>query len=155
MASLDNTLPPFRGPDPKPVKPFRASQEEWQQLRAQLEWRCVACGEGWKPALGAAHIIGRDEGGDDVLENLVVLCGYQAECPNGCHVLLQEHRNGWEQVAAHVRAYVRARASRLLYVIGKVGEDGFEKRYPTPKFLSIGDLDRYRFPDPSIREEYL
>jgi hypothetical protein len=140
-------------PDPKPMKPYRATKAEWETLRSQLDWFCVACGESWEPALGAAHIIGRDEGGDDVIENLVVLCGYKEARPNGCHVVLQEHRDGWQKVAYHVRAYVLARASRYGYALRKVGLDGFEKRFPTPPQLAIGDLARYSQPDGFLRDE--
>jgi len=145
-------------PDPKPVKPYRASADEWKTLRhdcmVNCGWRCVACGEDYAPALSVHHIVGRDQGGADVLENLVVLCGYTEVRPNGCHVVLQEHRNGWERVAAHVRMFVMGRASRTFYVIDNLGVEGFDRMYPVPPFLAIGDLTRYSYPDPMLREGY-
>ena len=143
-------------PDPKPERRRKASREEWAEVLAPAVyeacgWRCIACGEENLAMLSIHHVVPKDRGGDDVLENLVVLCGYKPLKPTGCHKTVQEHLDGWEKVAARVRAFVWARASRLLYARDKLGEDGFDRMYPLPTALAIGDLHRARTPDPELR----
>lgn len=142
-------------PDPRPEKRIVANAEDWEKIRATLRWECVGCGELWLPALSTHHIVGKDAGGDDVVENLVVLCGYTEARPNGCHVVLQERRNGWEAIAARVRMYVMARDSRTSYVRKKLGSwERFTVLYPLPILTGIGDYEAFRSPDRMLQANY-
>lgn len=69
------------------------------------------------------HIVPRSQGGDDLAENLCPLC-------HDCHTKLEGHETGWERVAASVRAYVIGNHSRCVYVVGKIGWDRLNSRYP-------------------------
>jgi hypothetical protein len=134
--------------DPKPRQRLRANQREWELLREFFENECC-CACGLREPLSLHHVVPKSQGGDDVRENLVVLCG---DGTRGCHGKLENHEPGWERVAGHVRAYVQARESRLRYVLDRIGQARFDSRYPCPPFLAIGDLDRYGSPDPWLRE---
>lgn len=150
MAGVDNTLPPFRGADPKP-EPRVKSPEALREAREAFRGHpCVACGDG-RVGVSLHHVVPRSQGGDDVVENLVPLCG---DGTRGCHGLLETHGPGWERVAARVRAFVLGRASRTGYVVGKIGRERFDRRYPPLPQLAVGDLDRARTPDPTLREGY-
>ena len=130
-------------PDPKQGARHHATAREWQKIKEQFAAACcVTCG--LRP-IELHHVVPRSQGGDDVVENLVPLCFRH-------HSDFESHAEGWERIAGHIRAYVMARESRLGYVIGKIGETRFRRRYPEPPFLAIGDLDKYRRPDPSLRE---
>ena len=52
------------------------NSQEWKQLRSQArkraKYRCERCGRGGK--LTVHHILSRDLGGPDILENLIALC---------------------------------------------------------------------------------
>jgi hypothetical protein len=134
-------------PDTKPQRRHRADTAEWKEIRARFaDACCVSCG---LAAESLHHVVPKSQGGDDVEANLVPLCG---DGTRGCHGKLESHAPGWEQIAAHVRAYVMARESRLSYVIGRIGQARFEERYPCPPFLALGDLARYGSPDPWLRE---
>jgi hypothetical protein len=140
MASWINSGP---HPDPKPEKRHKASQREWDTIHTRFRDECcVACG---LRTSHLHHIIYRSEGGDDLPVNLCPLCDI-------CHDKLHGHRGGWERVAGHIRAYVLGRTSRTDYVLKKVGQDRFDRRYPEPVFLAMGDLDSYRRPDVWLRE---
>lgn len=139
--------PPTAGmgvtPDPKPARRYVASQRETVALREQFRHAtCVSCG---MAAQHLHHVAFRSEGGSDVPENLAPMC-------NSCHTRFHSRSDRWEHVAGHIRAYVWARASRLNYVLEVMGLERFDRRYPLPPFLAIGDLDRYRTPDPSLSE---
>lgn len=130
-------------PRPKPQRRIRASQDDWSDLHRLFHGQgCVACGI---TPTEIHHVVPRSQGGDDIEKNLVPLC-------HPHHQMLEDHASGWEQVAGHVRSYVWARSSRLHYVLEKIGLERFDKRYPLPPFLAIGDLDRMRTPDPWLRE---
>lgn len=108
--------------------------------RARLRFRsCAACGA---PAGGVHHLIPRGEGGDDVIANLLGLCGhgtmrchgalhgspYVAEIPPAyggattfAHV--DERRDAlWvtSRIGRHVAAH---RPDSVAYVLGKLGAD--------------------------------
>lgn len=59
----------FRGPDPKPLKRIRDAKV-MKRLHGRRVW-CVLCGN--RGSLH--HVYPRGQGGDDVSENLVGLCG--------------------------------------------------------------------------------
>lgn len=130
-------------PDPKLPRRHVASQRETEALRDQFrDARCVACGA---THVELHHVVPRSQGGDDVAENIAPLC-------HPHHQAFEDHSPGWEKIAAYVRMYVWARASRLAYVDEKIGRERFDNRYPLPPFLAISDLDRYRTPDASLSE---
>ena len=129
--------------DAKPKARYRATAREWKEIKEQFAHQCcVVCG---LSNTELHHITPRSQGGDDVVENLVPICFRH-------HTDFESHAPGWERIAGHIRAYILARESRLGYVLGKIGEVRFRRRYPQPPFLSIGDLDHYRRPDPALRE---
>lgn len=117
-------------PDPKPRKRQKASQGDWEAIHAQFEHAvCTHCA--MRP-IELHHVVPRSQGGDDVVANLVPLCHRH-------HTILEAHASGWERVAASVRPYVLLNRGRCVYVIGKIGWDRFNKRYP---MLSEGDRTR-------------
>lgn len=134
-------------PAPKPQGRIVASPAEWDRLRGLFTHACcVSCG---LPCESLHHVVPRSQGGDDIEMNLAPMCG---DGTRGCHGRLESHAPGWERIAGHVRAYVMARASRHVYVLDKIGQDRFDRRYPQPPLLAIGDLARYDRPDPFLRE---
>lgn len=134
--------------DPKPATRHKADQKEWKAIREHFAHACcVACGLATE---SLHHVVPKSQGGDDLVVNLAPLCG---DGTRGCHGRLESHADGWERVAGHIRAYVWARESRLRYVIDKIGIERFDRRYPLPPFLAIGDLARMNQPDPSLRED--
>ena len=82
---------------------------------------CVACGLGEQ--LELHHIVPRSQSGDDVQENLAVLC-------RSCHTKLEAHFSGWERVAASVRVYVLTSRERCGYMKSKMSWERFSNRYP-------------------------
>lgn len=65
---------------PKPTKRFRASEEDWEIMRRYFsKSRCVVCDGDWH---SLHHVYKRSQGGDDVLANLVPVCGSGT---TGCH----------------------------------------------------------------------
>ena len=113
--------------DPKPVPRHKASAREWREIREQLgPHPCVHCGEARDVSLH--HAVPKSQGGDDLLWNMVPLCG---DGVRGCHGLLETHGDGWERVANSVRQYVCSNTSRWAYVLGKLGEARFDRRYPS------------------------
>jgi 5-methylcytosine-specific restriction endonuclease McrA len=112
-------------PDPRPSKRLRASQSDWSDLHQGFAHACcVNCG---LPYQSLHHIVPRSQGGDDYKANLAPMCG---DGTRGCHGILESHAPGWERVAAAVRVYVLTNRPRCVYVIGKLGWDRFNKRYP-------------------------
>jgi len=130
--------------DPRPAKRIRASKAEWTRIREQFAHECcVACG---LPANHLHHVVFKKaDRGDDVVANLVPIC-------TSCHDRFHSHGIGWERIARHIRAYVMARHSRLDYVIGKMGEELWERRYPPPEGPDVGWANSYRNPDSWLRE---
>lgn len=105
--------------DAKPTKRYRASLNEWGQMR---EWfcleRCWVCNEPWQEL---HHIYPRGQGGDDVIENLAPLC-------KRCHGRVEAR----DPIA---RSLLRQALmpSHLDYLIGKLGETTkgwIERHYP-------------------------
>lgn len=107
--------------DPRPPKREKASRKGWQAIHARFEHAvCTHCA--MRP-VELHHVVSRSQGGDDVAENLCPLC-------RSCHGILESHAPGWERVAASVRPYVLLNRGRCVYVIGKIGWDRFNARYP-------------------------
>jgi hypothetical protein len=123
-------------PDPKPGR-RRAVADPAALRRAALRRReCAACGE---PGANGHHVVERDDGGDDVDENIVTLCGSGTY---GCHGALHGNPYVAEVVAVHPsgrtrrhyerrdRAWVgrrvgdhlrRERPETVAYVLAKLG----------------------------------
>lgn len=130
--------------DAKPKARYRATAREWKEIKEQFAHQCcVVCG---LSNTELHHITPRSQGGDDVVENLVPICFRH-------HTDFESHAPGWERIAGHIRAYVWARASRLSYALDTIGLERFDRRYPLPPQLAIGDLDHYRTPDASLQED--
>jgi hypothetical protein len=118
-------------PDPRPSKRLRASQADWSDIHKEFSHACcVSCG---LPYQSLHHVVPRSQGGDDYKANLAPMCG---DGTRGCHGILESHAPGWERIAAAVRVYVLTNRPRCVYVIGKIGWDRFNARYP---LLSEGE----------------
>jgi len=92
--------------------------------KLRREGRCRLCRRSWHDAGGIAsrhHLIPRGQGGDDVDQNLIPVCGTGT---TGCHGEL-EH-------SVHARARLRPMLfpDELSYGMIKVGPGRFNKRYP-------------------------
>jgi hypothetical protein len=90
-----------------------------------LEWReCACCGG---PSATAHHVIARGQGGDDVRENLVALCGSGT---TGCHGLVEDENE--LALLALGRHIARERPDVVFYVCSKLGPGAgpawFERR---------------------------
>jgi hypothetical protein len=126
-------------PDPRPSKRLRASQADWSDIHQEFAHACcVNCG---LPYQSLHHVVPRSQGGDDYKANLAPMCG---DGTRGCHGILESHAPGWERVAAAVRVYVLTNRPRCVYVIGKLGWDRFNKRYPLLSEPSAGDANSPR-----------
>lgn len=107
---------------------YRAGPEEWKALRATLIQRfgtCQVCEgldcQNWP--LTAHHLVGRDLGGDDVIANLALLGGTGT---TKCHGLVQEFDR-----PACVRLRSNLTDEQRAYIIGRLGEGGLDRYYPT------------------------
>jgi hypothetical protein len=94
--------------------------------------RCPLCGTR-RPPLGFSrhHILPTAQGGDDVLANLMWVCGQGA---NGCHGLIHAHDT---ETCQRVRAYLhRERSDTIAYLYKRLPELGrnprgwLDRRYP-------------------------
>jgi hypothetical protein len=102
-------------------KRHKATPAEKDALDKVFEYACCAhCG--MRP-IERHHVVPRGQGGDDVAEDLCPLC-------RSCHGKLEGHESEWRAIAMSVRSYVFARPERLAYVLGKLGEDRLDARYP-------------------------
>ena len=111
---------PFRGPDlkagPKERKPSRIVDRS-MTTRACLEWRECPCG---KPSATGHHVIARGSGkaaGDDVLANIVPMCGSGT---SGCHGLIE---NNDEKARRRLGRWIgEHRPDTIRYVRSKLGD---------------------------------
>jgi hypothetical protein len=81
-----------------------------------LRWRsCALCGEVWQ-RLSLHHVIPRSAAGDDVIENLVMLCGSGT---TGCHGMVEA---GDAEARAQLGVYLyQHRLDTLNYIREKLG----------------------------------
>ncbi len=108
--------------DPKPAKRIKASAEEWVELREAKLGPCRVCGTTAWP-LGLHHLVSRGQGGDDLEDNLVPLCGSGT---TGCHERVESR----DPVACHeLRKHLTE--AEIAYVLEKRGEAYLDGRYPT------------------------
>ena len=117
-------------PDPKPKRqkrqPIRVVDPAVSRAFLLAERECCACG---RAATNAHHVVrrGSPHFGDDVVENLVPLCGSGT---SGCHgaahgVTSIENETAWTPVVVSklIGAYLLCRPEKLDYVFSKLGAD--------------------------------
>lgn len=103
-------------PDPRPPKRYKASPQEWRQIRRDKLGPCRVCNR-VGPFTEMHHLIGRDLGGPDVRDNLVPLC-------QTCHVRVEE------RVPEACRAVADSLTSaELAFVLVEKGPVFFERYY--------------------------
>jgi 5-methylcytosine-specific restriction endonuclease McrA len=105
-------------PDPRPAKRIVDTSVK----KALSAWCCRLCGD---PNTTAHHLVPRSLGGDDVVSNLVLLCGSGT---TGCHGLVEAHD---PQALAQLRA--RLTDAELRYAIAKKGEAWLERYLPSTR----------------------
>ena len=104
--------------DPQPVSaPRRPTRlvDRTATLRACLTYRECPCG---LPSATGHHVLAKTAGGDDVLENIVPLCGSGT---TGCHGAVEN-----EEAAALARLGLHIASRRpdvCLYLLEKLGEE--------------------------------
>lgn len=109
-------------PDPKPTGRVK-DRDAFAYARVR-EDACAACG---RPPANAHHILPKDKGGDDVAENLTMLCGTGTW---GCHGVM--HGNPYtdhdgkrwqraETSAAIGRHLLATRPDSIQYVLTRLG----------------------------------
>lgn len=120
MADLSrHNQPQTTRPDPKPAK--RIVDPEAGFAKLFHEGRCRICGSTFP--LTRHHLVNRSQGGDDVDNNLVPLCGNGTM---GCHGLVTER--DFETLAA-LRS--RLKMNEILYIELKKGYEWLHKTYPS------------------------
>jgi hypothetical protein len=97
-------------PDPKP-RPRIHDPSAMQRAHYEGDC-CVACGV--TGPLNAHHVLSRARGGDDVPENLLLVCGSGT---TGCHGMF--HAGSWAVAAAIGLALTPA---HVAYVLDRLGE---------------------------------
>lgn len=117
-------------PDPRPPRRVKASQAEWEAIKSRYgHVRCVVCG---RPGQSLHHLVPKSQGGDDLPINLVPLCGSGT---TGCHGIFETHSKGYSEVAGDLRDFICRDPERWAYVHGKLGDRGFDRRYPHPRIF--------------------
>ena len=80
-----------------------------------LEWRECPCG---KPSATGHHVVARGRGGDDVLANILPLCGSGT---TGCHGLIEnEDVKTRKMIGKWIKLH---RPDTIAYVQGKMGRE--------------------------------
>lgn len=107
--------------DPKPAK--RIVDPDAGAAKMAREGRCRICGADRRYTVTTRHhLIPRSQGGDDIDDNLVPLCGHGTV---GCHGRIE---------AGHLSARGQLRAAltdaEVAYCVRVVGEARFDRRYP-------------------------
>jgi len=112
-------------PDPKPRPRVQDPTAGYTKIRA--EQRCRLCGMGFARGLGLTrhHVVPKGQGGDDVADNLVPLCGHGTI---GCHGAVEHDIRARVRLRAKLRPQEIAYATRRYRELGKPG--GFNTRYP-------------------------
>ena len=113
----------------KPEKRKKAGRTQWDVLRFKLNRHCAVCGD---PSQSAHHIVRKSQGGDDVPENLIGLCGHGTR---RCHGLVESrHRPTLSTLRYSLSD------DQLAYVLGKKGQAWFDRAYPKPDCVVCDDL---------------
>lgn len=108
---------------PKPER--RVKDRHAGRTKLLLEGRCRACGRSYGIGVSMHHLVNRSQGGDDVADNLVPLCG---DGTRGCHGALTDHRRGWERIAAALRHNLTPAEKR--YIITHKSAEWLDTHYP-------------------------
>lgn len=112
-------------PDPKPRPRIVDHSAGYDKMRR--EQRCRLCGatflQGW--GLTRHHIVPRGQGGDDVDDNLVPLCGHGTAL---CHGAVESDVRARSRLRGRLRSRERRYARQRYAELGK--PDGFDRRYP-------------------------
>lgn len=108
--------------------PYRASKAEWTELQATVGYGCAHCGSATGTEL--AHVVDRSDGGDDVAQNLLRLCGDFG----GCRLHARRHRPGSQDNPRLIRSKMRRAMSpeNVAYGVGFYGPERFDELYPPP-----------------------
>lgn len=114
-------------PDPKPRPRIRATWSQWKAIRfGKLIGRpCRLCPEA---ATNLHHIVPRSQGGDDVPENVVELCGSGT---TGCHGRVESR-----DVAARSRLRKSLTSEEIAYVLDRKGVAWLDDAYPAVRCAS-------------------
>ena len=113
--------------DPKPAK--RIVDGDAGRIKIAFEGRCRCCGRAW--SLNRAHLVARGQGGDDVDDNIVPLCGSGT---TGCHGALTAHTRDWRIVAARLRENLTP--AEVAYCVEKKSQDWLDRTYPERRMLA-------------------
>lgn len=109
---------------------YRATTDEWAVFYRLKANRCRVCGSSY---VSLHHLLGGPWRSDE-LDNLIPLCG---DGTTGCHGIYTSRMDGmsadgvtrtWEQVADRIRRSLTT--GERLYITGRVGQEGLERRYP-------------------------
>lgn len=116
-------------PKPKLPRRFRvvASNSEWEAIREAKIGPCLVCmwlGQEQLLPSSLHHIVPRSQGGDDLKENLVAVCG---DGTSGHHGLLEAHDG--ETSRAFAAALQRYDGAAYAYAIETLGELRYLQRY--------------------------
>lgn len=96
--------------------------------RLHLRWRsCALCGQGAGRRLSLHHIYPKGQGGDDVVGNLIMLCGHGTA---GCHGDVEARS---AVTLTLLRIHIDGRSDVIEYLDGKLG--GIDR--------ALAWLDRY------------
>jgi hypothetical protein len=111
-------------PDPKPPARVKATRTQWALIDQAKRGRCRGCGADPRRTTNH-HLVSRSLGGDDVIDNIVPLCGSGTV---GCHGAIETHPPGWRHVATAVRRSLTT--TELRYALEKKGSDWLDRYYP-------------------------
>lgn len=94
-------------PDPKPRKRIVATKQEWDAIAEAKQGPCRICRRvesngSVHSRIELHHLVRRSQGGDDVAENIVPLCGE-------CHTKLHAGNAGMLRLLPSEVAYLRSR----------------------------------------------
>ncbi len=109
-------------PDTKPAKPIR--DRRVFVLFHDQDWSCVCCGR--ERQIVAHHIVGRGQGGDDVMANLAPLCDPCHSAYHGNPYKLKGMYVNERKVRRSVAVFVRGDKAAQQYLVGKLTEFGAE-----------------------------
>jgi hypothetical protein len=122
--------------DPKTGSRIVATKKEWEQLHALLCPPGTRCGCGCgRRAESLHHLVGRGQGGDDVVDNLVALAGDGTRL---CHGAITSSQRAYDMKLneycdpKQVLRGIRANLGRykIEYVIRVKSYDWLDRRYP-------------------------
>jgi hypothetical protein len=109
--------------DPKPEKRIKMSRDEWKELRSRILKYCAICGREIDGITGSVHhLLKRSQGGDDVPENLVPLCGHGT---SGCHGDIEARRQPALSRLRHTLT-----SSQIEYLARKKDDDWINRNLP-------------------------